>query len=128
LKQIFSILLSLQLLLPSVAGLWTLADFTANRERIAQELCIQKEIKKNKCQGQCQLKKRINALEHAPVEKSSPIFKFKLEILYLASVPVYAISSFFLYSNNTLKSAYTGILAQYQPMPFFHPPLYSASL
>lgn len=41
-------------------SLWTIAGFYANRTFIAENLCVQKDIEENDCQGQCMLMDKLD--------------------------------------------------------------------
>ncbi len=44
---------------------WIYVSFKLNQSSIAKNLCVQKEIEGNKCQGCCQLKKQLKKSDQA---------------------------------------------------------------
>nr|WP_321406467.1 hypothetical protein [uncultured Carboxylicivirga sp.] len=62
-KKILIILLSIVSLVASLHYSVTLMIFKINQDYIAQNLCVQKDIQNNTCQGCCHLKKQFQTHE-----------------------------------------------------------------
>lgn len=64
-----------------------LLEFTLDRERIARELCVQREVveEMRTCHGECQLSKRLRALEHAA---DAPFPMERIELRFEPLVPL----------------------------------------
>lgn len=62
-RQFTTILLALALSLQTLAGLWVVLSFKVSQTFIAEELCEQKEVEDNCCQGSCYLKKQLSKAE-----------------------------------------------------------------
>lgn len=64
-----------------------LLEFTLDRERIARELCVQREVveEMRTCHGECQLSKRLRALEH---EADAPFPMERIELRFEPLVPL----------------------------------------
>ncbi|MCU0320288.1 MAG: hypothetical protein MUE88_09460 [Flavobacteriales bacterium] len=62
-------------------------EFHADRDRIARELCVQRDVVEDMrtCHGECQLSKRLRALEH---EANAPFPMERLESRFEPQVPV----------------------------------------
>lgn len=58
-KKIFLIVLLISMVLQGVNRGLVYVQFQLNRDYIAQNLCVKKEIKNNCCQGSCQLGKKL---------------------------------------------------------------------
>ncbi len=58
--RLISVTVLILLLLSQPLGMtWIYVSFKLNQAIIAKDLCVQKNIKGNKCQGCCQLKKQL---------------------------------------------------------------------
>jgi hypothetical protein len=64
-----------------------LLEFHADRERISRELCVQREVveEMRTCHGECQLSKRLRALEH---EADAPFPMERIELRFEPLVPL----------------------------------------
>ncbi|MEZ4756164.1 MAG: hypothetical protein R2817_05000 [Flavobacteriales bacterium] len=64
-----------------------LLEFHADRERIARELCVQREVveEMRTCHGECQLSKRLRALEH---EADAPFPMERIELRFEPLMPL----------------------------------------
>lgn len=98
-------------------------QFQLNREYIAKNLCIKKEVKNNCCQGSCQLSKRLGEQDEPQQNTGSTSSKQQHEqILYLDAVETIAFEyrlnkeqkSIFHYASNLPVGSKT--------LPF-HPPI-----
>ena len=70
LKKFFIILLTLVSITASLGDSFILLVFNLNQPYIAKNLCIQKEVENNTCQGCCQLKKQME--NHNEQDNTSP--------------------------------------------------------
>jgi hypothetical protein len=122
LKLIYSILISFLLLVPSVSNVFIYLNFKVHQEEIAKNLCIQKEMKQNKCNGHCYLSKQLQKAAEKEKKESENI-KEKQEIVYLPcdstkqTITTFSVGRSriaILYSSDKPKSAQIGI---------FRPPL-----
>lgn len=81
----FLTLVLIALLLAQPFGMtWIYLSFRINQAYIAKNLCVQKEIKGNKCQGCCQLKKKLHETEQQENGKLPPAQKLRTEIILMA--------------------------------------------
>jgi len=81
-KKVFAILLSFSFLLQCSGYLLIYIDFVANQDYIAKNLCENRDRPELKCNGKCQLCKRLKA-EDKKENKGLPAMKnLKLFALY----------------------------------------------
>lgn len=79
-------MISILLLLPSFSNVFIYLNFKVNQDEIAKTLCIQKEMKENKCNGKCYLAKQLKKEAEKEKQESSNI-KEKQELVYIHSNP-----------------------------------------
>lgn len=83
-KILYSIVISALLLIPSIGNVIIYLNFKVHQDEIAKTLCIQREMKENKCNGQCFLSKQLK--KEAEKEKhETENLKEKQELVYLPS-------------------------------------------
>ncbi len=83
-KILYSIVISTLLLIPSLGNVIIYLNFKVHQEEIAKNLCIQREMKDNKCNGQCFLSKQLK--KEAEKEKhETENLKEKQELVYIPS-------------------------------------------
>ncbi|MES2238946.1 MAG: hypothetical protein V4497_01675 [Bacteroidota bacterium] len=58
-KSLFTILLSIILLLPSFGSFFVYTSFKLNQDEIAKTICVQRKMVNNSCNGRCELDKSI---------------------------------------------------------------------
>ena len=58
---------------------WVYLSFRLNQAYIAKNLCVQKDVKGNKCQGCCHLKKKLHETEQQENTNLPPAAKLKVE-------------------------------------------------
>ena len=58
-KSLFSIVLSILLLLPSFGSFFAYSSFKLNQDEIAKTICIQRKMVNNSCNGRCELQKSL---------------------------------------------------------------------
>ncbi|MBK9417896.1 MAG: hypothetical protein IPN62_11525 [Flavobacteriales bacterium] len=70
-----------------VAPTMVLIDFKVDQERIARELCVQRDVVEDMrtCHGDCQLSKRFRALEH---QADAPFPMERVELRFEPQVPL----------------------------------------
>lgn len=56
-------------------SLWTIAGFYANQTFIAENLCVQKDIEENDCQGQCMLMDKLDKAQENEEKNVSHLVK-----------------------------------------------------
>ena len=84
-KRIFGILVLLLFLQPQISNSLVWLNFLAHQEAIATELCIEREIEENTCQGNCQLAKQLVELPQSESNSSDEVTYIpQLELFYTA--------------------------------------------
>ena len=63
LKSLFSIVLSILLLLPSFGSFFVYTSFKLNQDEIAKTICVQRKMINNSCNGRCELQKSLKKYE-----------------------------------------------------------------
>ena len=96
--------------------------FKINQNYIAQNLCVEKNIKKSKCKGHCQLKKIVEESKDAPSpEMPFPGFEpTKIELFVLANNEIEDIF------KESVSETYFGLKIYYDSdfsNSIFHPPI-----
>ena len=64
LKSLFSIVLSILLLLPSFGSFFVYTSFKLNQDEIAKTICVQRKLVNNSCNGRCELQKSLKKYEN----------------------------------------------------------------
>lgn len=78
-------MISILLLVPSLGNVFIYLNFKVHQEEIAKTLCIQREMKENKCNGHCFLSKQLK--KEAQKEKhETDNLREKQELVYLNSI------------------------------------------
>ncbi len=100
-----------------------LLDYGINYNYIVKELCVNKEVEKNDCNGKCHLKKELAQASDSEIplsnEKKQNLFEFEF-LLFIEhnSVPLFLkakkVVPYIHYSNLYANECYT---------PIFHPPV-----
>ncbi|MFL9829269.1 hypothetical protein ABS764_00255 [Flavobacterium sp. ST-87] len=62
-KSLFSIVLSILLLLPSFGSFFVYTSFKLNQDEIAKTICVQRKMINNSCNGRCELQKSLKKYE-----------------------------------------------------------------
>ncbi|MFA9188656.1 hypothetical protein AAGV33_14705 [Flavobacterium sp. FBOR7N2.3] len=62
-KTLFSIVLSILLLLPSFGSFFAYSSFKLNQDEIAKTICVQRKMVNNSCNGRCELQKSLKKYE-----------------------------------------------------------------
>lgn len=94
-------------------------SFKLNQEYIAKNLCIQKEVENNCCQGKCHLTSQITKTAEtnqteAPVQQKTP----EIQYYFIAKQANHLLKA---EANTLITVIYTHILKGYSS-PIFHPP------
>ena len=75
-------MISTLLLIPSLGNVIIYLNFKVHQEEIVKNLCVQREMKDNKCNGQCFLSKQLK--KEAEKEKhETENLKEKQELIYI---------------------------------------------
>ncbi|PWA10779.1 hypothetical protein DB891_02825 [Flavobacterium laiguense] len=110
------------MLLPSFSNVIVYLNFKANQDEIAKTLCIQKEMKNNKCNGNCYLSKQLKKEAEKEKQESSNL-REKQELVYTQTLLTYN------FSSNTIIEKTRIRISMYREKPksiafsIFHPPL-----
>ena len=59
LKSLFSIVLSILLLLPSFGSFFVYTSFKLHQDEITKTICVQRKLVDNSCNGRCELQKSL---------------------------------------------------------------------
>ncbi|MEL1241801.1 hypothetical protein [Flavobacterium flavipallidum] len=62
-KSLFSIVLSILLLLPSLGSFFVYTSFKLQQDEIAKTICVQRKLVDNTCNGRCELQKSLKKYE-----------------------------------------------------------------
>ena len=120
-KKVFAILLSLSFLLQCSGYLLIYIDFIANQDYIAKNLCENRNRPEMKCNGKCQLCKRLK-VEDKKQNKGLPALKtLKLFALYSSPKNTFKFSPF----NDAyiFASLYLNDISSSHERAVFRPPL-----
>jgi hypothetical protein len=60
LRFVLILLLSVLIFIPSMNRVFIVITFKMDQDRIAEKLCVKKEVANNTCKGQCYLKKQLD--------------------------------------------------------------------
>ena len=71
--------------MPSLGNVFVYLNFKIHQEEIVKNLCIQREMKKNECNGHCFLSKQLKK-EAEKEKKEAENLKEKQELIYLNSI------------------------------------------
>lgn len=122
-QRIMVVFLLLTLMLQCFSKMIVVADFYANRDYIARNLCINRLRTAVHCGGRCQLDKRILA-ENKDNGDTEHKAESRFEVLSSKS---FYLSSFLLFQPR-VRRAYSVMAAEApvdQPAAVFHPPAWS---
>ncbi len=119
-KHIFIILALTGVLLQNFNKIIIYVNFELNREFIAKTVCEKKEIRANKCNGSCHLKKQLAKEEKKEQSPTNPI-KEKVEVQFFSETNS---RTPFFYSSFTkiLRSSYFFSLSEKHLHTVFQPP------
>ncbi len=120
-----SILLAMTMLLQYSNKVWLLIQFEAQREHIAEFLCINQDRKDFSCDGRCHL---IAVMQQAEEKENhgSPLQNLKHTDVHLVYIPVSANSLFtppcFQETESPHFTPYVFFIPASRTEDFFHPP------
>jgi hypothetical protein len=82
LKKILVILLTLLIFIQPLSKVWIFVSFKINQDYIAKNLCENRAKPILKCNGKCQLMKKLKQAEKEEEKQIPQTIKEKLEVLY----------------------------------------------
>jgi len=82
LKKILVILLTLLLFIQPLSKVWIFVSFKINQDYIAKNLCENRAKPILKCNGKCQLMKKMKQADKDEEKQTPQTIKEKLEVLY----------------------------------------------
>jgi len=82
LKKILVILLTLLVFIQPLSKVWILVSFKINQDYIAKNLCENRAKPILKCNGKCQLMKKLKQADKDEEKQTPQTIKEKLELLY----------------------------------------------
>ncbi len=122
LKQFFAIFLSVVLLVPSFGSVFVYLNFKIHQEEIVKNLCIQRQMKENKCNGHCFLSKQLKKEAEKEKKQTENLIE-KQELVYIAPEYVKTTNKSFLIAK--LRPLYFTTIGHTKSIvhSIFHPPL-----
>lgn len=121
LKYIFIILALTGVLLQNFTKTIIYANFELNRDYIAKNLCVKKDVPENCCKGSCQLKKELDAedkKEQSPFSNNQKDVK-EFQLFCQHEFPFEFIS---FVTNSQFYASHKFAELSTQPSAIFHPP------
>lgn len=97
-------------------------NFKVHQEEIAKNLCIQREMKDNKCNGHCFLSKQLKKAAEKE-KKETENLKEKQELVYLNTITKNQIIPFITISKNRILIFLTCKKSKSIQLGIFRPPL-----
>ena len=102
---------------------WVYLLFRINQAYIAKNLCVQKDVKGNKCQGCCHLKKKLHETEKQESTNLPPAAKLKAEFNLFESGSAGSVNKPPCITKITDYHTFTGIRPSKRYLSgIFHPP------
>jgi hypothetical protein len=120
-KKLFSYLLLISFVFQSTSQLWIITNFYIQRDFIAKNLCVKKEIKKNDCQGQCHLKKQLHE-EEKKQEQQLPDLKQKEVQLYITNSFEFGLKPTYHTHSEKIPATDENLILSEFIFSVFHPP------
>lgn len=125
-KNIIPIFLISLIFLQSFSKLLTYVRFKLNQDYIAQNLCVQRTVKNNKCNGNCQLEAEFEktdlADDDSKSEPSTPPSSHKSEVHFIFIITDLCIFKFLNAFNTDFKWNYHCHKSSLHLLQVFHPP------
>ncbi|QMU29123.1 hypothetical protein [Adhaeribacter radiodurans] len=118
-KSTLTILLLVVMLVQSFSKVWIVLDYQANKNYIAEFLCVNKAKPQMHCQGHCYLKKQLAKAEEAQKKSTNQNQKFEITLFCQNLFRVTFIPAFKQNSFQAFKSVFYLFSAQ---LNYFHPP------
>ena len=97
-------------------------DFEINKEEIIENLCLQRNMKNNTCNGQCYLSKQLQKAAEKD-KKESNLLKEKLEIVYTITEMVFKPAVTFSILKNKVNTTYNFIFKNAYTSSVLKPPI-----
>ena len=91
-KKILVILLTLLVFLQPLSKVWIFVSFKINQDFIAKNLCENRAKPILKCNGKCQLMKKLKQADKEEEKQTPQTIKEKLEVLYCHNQANYNVS------------------------------------
>lgn len=109
------------LLIPSLSTVFIHLNFKIHQEEIAKTLCIQKEMKENKCNGHCFLSKQLKKAAEKE-KKETENLKEKQELVYIPSTIEHSFKINFLTDKSKHLTSYRCDKPKSNLVGIFRPP------
>lgn len=110
------------LLVPSLSNVFIYLNFKAHQEEITKILCVQKEMKENKCNGHCFLSKQLKKAAEKE-KKETENLKEKQEVVYLPAHLEKQTNTSIIIRKSRLLISYVVRKPKSTPTGIFRPPL-----
>lgn len=127
-KQLLTYILILLIVLQPLSKIGIYIAFIINQQKIAQTLCVQKEIVNNCCQGRCYLKKQVQQAEKQEQKQIPELLKGKSELVYDSPIPQIEVKTVVYILQKTIILIYDACLyaSSFTPNVFRPPESYLA--
>lgn len=109
------------MLVPSIGNFFIYMNFKVNQEEIAKNLCIQKDMKVNKCNGHCFLSKQLKKAAEKE-KKENENLKEKQELVYISSNIEHSLKINFLTEKSKHLTSYRCDKPKSNLVGIFRPP------
>jgi hypothetical protein len=106
----------------SLGNVFVYLNFKIHQEEIVKNLCIQREMKKNECNGHCFLSKQLKK-EAEKEKKEAENLKEKQELVYIPSNSEHHLTSILSINKNKILVFYPCEKPKSAQLGIFHPPL-----
>ncbi len=122
-KSLFSIILSILLVLPTFGSFFVYTQFKINQDEIAKTICIQRANIYNACNGRCELQKSLKKFDDNEKKMNNTNLKEKSELVYTAEALDYNIAPEITIQKK--KTSFPNFCKKTKWIAFsiFHPPL-----
>ena len=125
-KKILVILLTLLIFIQPLSKVWIFVSFKINQDYIAKNLCENRAKPILKCNGKCQLMKKLKQADKDEEKQTPQTIKEKLEVLYCHNQANFNVSQKFAFEVK--KQSFFGYKFQnhssYQST-IFRPPIFN---
>ncbi|WP_278035343.1 hypothetical protein [Flavobacterium nitratireducens] len=122
-KTLFSIVLSILLLLPSFGSFFVYTSFKLHQDEIAKTICVQRKLVDNTCNGRCELQKSLKKYEDNERKMQNNLDN-KVDLVYVLTPSV---AEYTLIENNLVAKPNCYTLEKKTvsvTLPSFRPPSY----
>ena len=110
------------LLVPSLSNVFIYLNFKIHQEEIAKTLCIQREMKENKCNGHCFLSKQLKKAAEKEKQETENL-KEKQELIYVISNSEHQLPTVFSINKTRILVFYLCEKPKSTQLGIFRPPL-----